>query len=57
MKIRVWCNGRKRTADRPRPPGEKPFRRCPELYERASLTTNLSFGEWSVVFGDAAVAN
>jgi len=27
------CNGRSRTADRPRRPGERPFRRCPGSLE------------------------
>jgi hypothetical protein len=38
------CNGRKRTAHRPRRAGE-----------RLIVTTNLSFGEWSAVFGDAKI--
>jgi hypothetical protein len=36
------------------PGGELLFHLISKLYERASLiVTNLSFGEWSAVFGDA----
>ncbi len=38
-----------------RPPARVPFHLISQLYEKPSLilTTNLLFGEWAAVFGDA----